>query len=66
MSPLPSSLSRALLVEHHAAVGAARHLEADAGRQVRLDEAGDHVHRRLLRRQDQVNAGGAATSAPAG
>jgi hypothetical protein len=31
--------------------------EADAGRQVRLDDAGDDVDRRALRRHDQVDAG---------
>ncbi len=42
-------------VEHHAAVRAARDLERDAGRQVRLDQAGDDVDRRLLRGEHQVN-----------
>jgi hypothetical protein len=41
------------------AVDLARHLEGDAGRDVGLDQAGDHVHRRPLRGQDQVDAGGA-------
>ena len=35
----------------------ARHLEGDARRNVRLDEAGDHVDRRTLRGEDQVDAG---------
>ena len=36
-----------------------RHLERDARRNVGLDQAGDHVHRRALRGEDQVDAGGA-------
>ena len=43
-------------VEHDAAIGAAGDLERDAGRQVRLDQAGDDVDRRLLRGEDQVDA----------
>ena len=33
------------------------HLERDARRNVRLDEAGDDVHRRALGGQDEVDAG---------
>ena len=36
-----------------------RDLEGDARRDVGLDQAGDHVDRRALRGQDQVDAGGA-------
>jgi hypothetical protein len=43
-------------VQHDAAVGAAGHLERDPGRQVRFDQAGDHVDGRFLRGQDQVDA----------
>ena len=43
-------------VEHHAAIRTARHLEGDAGRQVALDEAGDHVDRRLLGGENQMDA----------
>ena len=46
-------------VEDRARVDARRHLERDARREVRLDEAGDDVDRRPLRREDQVDAGGA-------
>src|SRR3546814_3239879 len=45
------------LVEDGARVDLARHLERDAGGDVGLDQAGDHVHRRPLRGQDQVDAG---------
>ena len=38
-----------VLVEHHAAVGAAGDLERDAGRQVRLDESGDEIGRASCR-----------------
>ena len=47
-------------VEHHAAIDAAGDLERDAGRQVRLDQTGDHVDGRFLRGQDQVDADRAA------
>ena len=47
-------------VEHHPAVGAAGHLEGDPRRQVRLDQARDHVHGRLLRGQHQVDPHGPA------
>ncbi len=43
-------------VQHHAAVRAAGDLERDPGRQVRFDQAGDDVDRRLLRGEDQVDA----------
>ena len=33
-----------------------RHAERNARRQVGLDDAGDHVHRRPLRRQNQMDA----------
>src|SRR5262249_35310169 len=44
---LVEQLLRALLVEHDGTIGPARHLEADACWQVRLDEAGDNIDRRL-------------------
>ena len=43
------------LVEHHAAIGAAGDLEGDSGRQVRFDQAGNHVDGRFLRGQHQVD-----------
>ena len=50
---------RAHLVEDGARIDVRRNLERDARRDVRLDEAGDHVDRRALRREDQVDARGA-------
>ena len=47
----------AALVEDRARIDLARHLERDARRDVRLDQARDHVDRRPLRREDQVHAG---------
>ena len=49
----------ALFAEDGAAVDLRRDLEADPGGEVGLDRAGDDVHRRALRRHDQVDAGGA-------
>ena len=37
----------------------ARHLKGDAGRDVGLDQAGDHIHRWPLGGQNQVDARGA-------
>ena len=56
---LAEQLLGALLVEDGAAVDLGRHLEADAGREVGLDGAGDDVDRRTLRRHDEMDAGGA-------
>ena len=53
---LAEQLLGALLAEDGAAVELADDLEADAGREVRLDRAGDDVHRRPLRRHDDVDA----------
>ena len=50
---------RAHLIENGARIHLGRHLEGDAAGNVGLDEAGDDIHRRPLRRQDQVDAGGA-------
>ena len=50
-APLPSRIVRESIFDAHA--------ERDARRQVRLDQAGDDVHRRPLRREDQVDADGA-------
>ena len=44
------------LVEDDPAVGPAGDLEGDPGRQVALDQAGDHVDGRLLGRQNEVDA----------
>ena len=49
----------ALLAQNGAAVDLGGDLEGDAGREVRLDGAGDDVDRRALRRHDDVDAGGA-------
>ena len=59
MSPWPEQRLRAHLIENRARVHPGGDLERDARRDVRLDEAGDHIDRRPLRRQDQMNAGGA-------
>ena len=56
---LAEQLLGALLAEDGAAVDLARHLERDAGREIRLDRAGDDVDRRALGRHDEVDAGGA-------
>ena len=47
------------LVEDGARIDARRHLERDAAGNVGLDEAGDHVDRRTLRREHEVDARGA-------
>ena len=49
---------RAALIENRARVHLRGHLKRNTRRNVRLDEARDHVHGRTLRGQDQVNAGG--------
>ena len=59
MSPWPSSDSAPPVVEDHARVRHRRHRERDARRHVRLDHAGDHVDRRALRREHEVDADGA-------
>ena len=56
---LAEQLLGALLAEDGAAVDLAGHLEGDAGREIRLDRAGDDVDRGALRRHDEVDAGGA-------
>ena len=56
---LAEQLLGALLAENGAAVDLRGHLEGDAGREIRLDRAGDDVDRRALRRHDQMDAGGA-------
>jgi hypothetical protein len=56
---LAEQLLGALLAEDGAAVDLRGHLEGDAGREIRLDGAGDDVHRGALGRHDQVDAGGA-------
>jgi hypothetical protein len=54
------ALAQQVLGAHHvedgAAVHARGHAEADARGEVRLDEAGDHVHAGALRGQHQVHA----------
>ena len=56
---LAEQLLGALLAEDGAAVDLRGDLEGDAGREVRLDRAGDDVDRRALRGEDDVDAGGA-------
>ena len=53
---LAEQLLRALLAQNRAAVDLARHLEGNAGREVRLDRAGDDVDRGALRRHDEMDA----------
>ena len=52
---LPQQALGALLVEDGARIDLGGDLEGDARRHVGLDEAGDHVHRRALRREDQMD-----------
>ena len=59
MSPLPEQLLGAVAVENGARIDLRRHAERDARREVGLDEAGDDVHRRPLRGEQQVDADGA-------
>jgi hypothetical protein len=65
MSPCPSSCS-APLIEDGARIHLGRHLEGDAGGDIGLDQAGDHVHRRPLGGQDQVHTGGTGLLGQAG
>src|SRR5687768_18151332 len=45
--------------EDRPAIDFRRDTEGDAAGKICLDEAGDHVHRGTLRREDEVNADGA-------
>ena len=45
------------LVQNGATVDFARHLKRDSGRNIGLDQAGDHIHAGALRSQNEVNAG---------
>ena len=56
---LAQQLFGALLAQDGAAVDLRGDLEGDAGREVRLDRAGDDVDRGALGRHDEVDAGGA-------
>src|SRR5439155_11828962 len=56
--PLAEQALRAARVEDGARVDARGHLKGDAGREVRLDEAGNDVDRRALRGEDQMDACG--------
>ena len=49
----------AIGVENGARIYFGGHAERYARGEVRLDEAGDHIHRRTLRGQYQMNADGA-------
>ncbi len=55
---LPQQGLGAHLIEDGPAVDLAADLEAQTRRDVRLDQAGDHIHTGPLRCEDQVNAGG--------
>src|SRR5688500_4966292 len=55
---LTQELFRARVSEDGAAVDLRGHLAANAGREVRLDGAGDHIARRPLRCHDYMDAGG--------
>ncbi len=52
---MPQQLLGAALVDNGPGVDLARHLEGHAGRDVGLDQTGDHVHRGPLGREDQVD-----------
>ena len=56
---LAQQLLGALFAQDRAAVDPAGHLEADAGGQVGLDDAGDDIDAGALRRHDQMDARGA-------
>ena len=56
--PLADEPLGAGLVEDDPAVGQRRHRERQAGRDVRLDHAGDHVDRRALGGEHEVDADG--------
>ena len=56
---LAEQLLGALLAEDGARIDLGGDREADPGRQIRLDHAGDDVDRRALGRHDQVDSGGA-------
>ena len=53
---LAQQLLAALFAQNGSAVDFRGHLERDAGREIGLDRAGDHIHRRALRRHDQMDA----------
>ena len=55
---LTEELLGAGLVEHDAAVGERRRRERQTRRHVGLDDAGDDIDRRALRREDEVDTGG--------
>mgnify|MGYP003337996968 CR=1 FL=1 len=57
---------RAAAVEDGARVDLRRDLEGDARREVGLDQAGDHIRGGSLRRQHEVDAGGAGQLGQAG
>src|SRR6202034_3774911 len=56
---LSEQLLRAHFAENGAAVDLRGDLERDAGREVRLDRAGNDIDRRTLRGEDHMQAGGA-------
>ena len=53
---MPQQLLGTALVDDGPGVDLARHLKRHAGRNVGLDQTGDHIHRRTLGRENQVNA----------
>ena len=54
---------RAVHVEDDARIGLRAHRKRDARRNVRLDQTGDDVHRRALRRDDEMDSGCARRAA---
>ena len=56
---LTKQLLGALLAQNRAAVDFGGDLKRNAGREIRLDRAGDDIDGGPLRRHDEVNAGGA-------
>ena len=59
MSPRPEQPLRADHVENGARIDLRTHRKGDARRDVRFNEPGDDVDRRTLRRDDEMDAGGA-------
>ena len=57
--PTPQQAFSARLVNNNAAVGSGGNGKGNAGREVGLDQARDHIDRGALSRNNHVNAGGA-------
>ena len=58
--PVSEQLVSSVLIEHHAAIGSAGDLETNPCGQIAFDQTCDHIDRRLLRREDQVDPNGPA------